>query len=98
MTQNVPPKPQQTSASGSSFRLSPATVFSSRRGWLLDAELAQPRAGIVVGDAAAMRRLHRSDAEDVGQEAHQLEGFFGERCGARAPTGIVGEAGPDSAS
>ncbi len=34
-TQKVPPKPQQTSESGSSFSVSPATVPSSLRGCAL---------------------------------------------------------------
>ncbi|MNW06474.1 hypothetical protein D3C71_2028920 [compost metagenome] len=32
LTQKVPPKPQQTSAPGSSFSVSPSTVASRRRG------------------------------------------------------------------
>ena len=35
---------------------SPSTPARRRRGWSLDAELAQARAGIVIGDAAVVRR------------------------------------------
>src|SRR5690606_3871921 len=34
LTQNVPPKPQHTSASGISFSASPSTEASNARGWL----------------------------------------------------------------
>ena len=40
---------------------------------LLDAELAQPRAGIVVGDAGREARVDRRDAANVDEEADQLE-------------------------
>ena len=52
----------------------------------LDAELAQPGAGIVIGDAFRRdARRDRCDAEHVGQEAHQLVGLLGKRVGARLP-------------
>ena len=64
LTQNVPPKPQQTSASCISTSLSPSTEASSRARLRLDAELAQPRAGIVIGDGvlepAPRRRSRRA--------------------------------------
>ncbi len=49
LTQNVPPKPQQTSAPFISASSSPATVPSSLRGCCWIFELAQARAGIVIG-------------------------------------------------
>ena len=100
LTQNVPPKPQQTSASGSSSSFSPATESSSRRGCALDAELAQARAGVVVGDAC--RRSAASTAvmpQHVDEEADQLEGLARRSASARGfQRGVAGETGRDSAS
>ena len=86
-TQNVPPKPQQTSASSQLVeRQALRPCASSRRGWLLDAELAQARAGIVIGDACRRSaRRPRSTPRTSARKRDQLVGLGGERLGARAP-------------
>ena len=88
-TQNVPPNPQQTSASAISVTLAADRPQQSSR-LFLDAELAQAGATVVIGDRAAdIPRLQAFDAHDIGEEADQLESSFGERVGARAQIGVV---------
>ena len=74
LTQNVPPKPQQTSASGSSASSRPRNAREQPARLALDAELAQARAGIVIGGARRQLGRDRLDAADVDQEGGQLEG------------------------
>ena len=42
LTQNVPPKPQHTSASGSSASVSPSTFASRARGWCFTPSSRKP--------------------------------------------------------
>ena len=55
-TQKVPPKPQQTSGVFISLSVRPSTEREQPARLLLDAELAQARAGIVIGDGAVVAR------------------------------------------
>ena len=63
----------------------------SRRGCARDAELAQARAGIMVGDRPRKARRDGGDAEHVDEEARQLEGPAGELVRARRPVRVVHE-------
>ena len=64
--------------------LQPAHAREQPARLLLDAELAQARAGIVVGGARRQARLDRLDAAHVGEEADQLEGARGQVAGRGA--------------
>ena len=59
---------------------------------LLDAELAQAGATVVIGDRAGdMPRLQAFDTHDIGEEADQFESSFRKSVGARAQVGVVVE-------
>ena len=57
LTQKVPPKPQQVSAPGSSHELEPRHALQQAARLLLDRQLAQARAGVVIGHRAVEARL-----------------------------------------
>ncbi len=88
-TQNVPPKPQQTSGSCISTSLTPSIEESSRARLRLDAELAQARAGIVIGDGVVKPGRNAGRAAHVDQEADQLVHLGGKGNGARLPLRIA---------
>ena len=71
-TQKVPPKPQQTSGVFISRRREALHRAEQAARLLLDAELAQARAGIVIGDGAVVARGDLGHAQHVDQEGHQL--------------------------
>ena len=57
----------------------------------LDAELAQARAGIVIGDRSVIARRDLLDAHDVDQEADQFVRLCGETLGLRREVRLAGE-------
>ena len=56
-----------------------------------DAELAQPRAGVVVGDGAVKGGVDGRHAEHVDEEARQLVRLVGEGLGLAQPVRVVRE-------
>ena len=90
-TQNVPPKPQQTSGDFISLQAEALHRAEQLARLLLDAELAQARAGIVIGDDAVVARRDLGDAQHVDQERHQLVAAAGQVLGPRLHRRIVVE-------
>ena len=84
LTAKVPPKPQHSSASGSSISSSPRTARSSRSGASPRRRPAQRVAGRVVGHAVRVVRAHVLDPEPPAQELAQLPGALGQRRDRRA--------------
>ena len=68
LTANVPPKPQHSSASGSSTRSMPAHRAQQPQRPVADVQQAQRVAGRVVGHAVREVRADVLDAEHVDQE------------------------------
>ena len=58
---------------------------------LLDAELAQAGAGVVIGDGAVEARRHAGNAAHVREERDQLVGPRRQRLGALLHRGVIGE-------
>ena len=77
-TENSPPKPQQLSRPSISTSSSPATSGEQRARLALDAELAQARAAVVVGDAARIAAGHRVEPAHVDEEGDELVDPLGE--------------------
>ena len=74
LTAKVPPKPQHSSARGSSTSSSPRTASQQPRGPVADAEHPQRVAGGVVGHAVREVRADVGHAEHVDEELAQLVG------------------------
>ena len=97
LTQKVPPKPQQTSASVISRSDTPSTEARSLRGSVLDAEFAQARAGVVIGGACRELRLDPLDLHHAGEEGHELMRAAGQIDSGRVVGGARRRRVPDSA-
>ena len=82
LTENVPPKPQQTSLSASSTRSSPSTLEAAAGARPARSSLPQARAGIVIGDAGRDSSRRLAPPEHIDEKSGELEALAGERLGA----------------
>ncbi len=89
LMENVPPKPQHSSAAPISASVRPRTFARSFRGAGFDAQLAQSVAAIVIGDDAVESRADIFDAGDFEQETRKLPDARLERVGFGEELGIV---------
>ena len=106
LTAKVPPKPQHSSAPGSSRSSRPSTASQQPAGPVAEAAAPQPVTGGVVGDPVREVCADVGHPEDVDQELGQLVGDAGAPAPRRGPARLEpsrvllahhGGAGPDGA-